>query len=390
MKKRILSFLLALILLAALTGCEQNQQMDTHKIGVVVYDLHDAQVQAFREYLEDYIAHSFPDVEFLYSDAITDSEGEMEFLRSAIAAGVQGILAFNSYDLPAEVALCAENRVYYIRPSSTVADDQFRLVADNPYFLGYFGPGEEMVYQAGYDMGLYFADKGLSDSYYILTGGAASGNTMHYQRTVGILDALQAGYGVTLPRTSQELAICQGPLTIQEGPLTVTLFSGYVGIPQVGQLAVTAYEQSQAGVVLGVIPLQAIADSMPNAKLGIIDCYTAANGELFRYGRLCYLTGKYQSIIAPAFAAMYNAIGGYAQDFRDNGKAFAISQGFWTSTSYRDFQEKYALSSGIAVNAYSYEDILDVCKAHNPNADLDRLKLLASQWDFESAVQRRK
>lgn len=34
-------------------------------------------------------------------------------------------------------------------------------------------------------------------------------------------------------------------------------------------------------------------------------------------------------------------------------------------------------SSGITLNAYSYEDLLEVCKAHNPNATLDDLKGLA-------------
>lgn len=87
---------------------------------------------------------------------------------------------------------------------------------------------------------------------------------------------------------------------------------------------------------------------------------------------------------------MYNAVTGYSEDFREDGKAFAIQQGFWTSTDYQDFQEKYELSSGITLNAYSYEDLLEVCKAHNPNATLDDLKGLAGAWDFDSAVQRRK
>ena len=45
---------------------------------------------------------------------------------------------------------------------------------------------------------------------------------------------------------------------------------------------------------------------------------------------------------------------------------------------------------GITLNAYSYEDLLEVCKAHNSNATLDDLKKLAGAWDFDSAVQRRK
>ncbi len=157
-----------------------------------------------------------------------------------------------------------------------------------------------------------------------------------------------------------------------------------------GEKAVAEFEKDPAGVVMSTIPVQAIADSLGDASLGTVDCYTETNGELFKNGNLKYLCGKYESIIGPAFAAMYNAVTGYSEDFREDEKAFAIQQGFWTSTNYQDFQKKYELSSGITLNAYSYEDLLDVCKAHNPEANLNDLKELAGAWDFDSAAQRRK
>ena len=52
--------------------------------------------------------------------------------------------------------------------------------------------------------------------------------------------------------------------------------------------------------------------------------------------------------------------------------------------------EKYALSSGVVMNAYSYGDIMNVCRAYNPKATLEDLKDLASGWDFDAALQRRK
>ena len=91
----------------------------------------------------------------------------MEFLKDAIEEGVEGIIAFNSFDLEKEVELCASGGVYYLRPSSTTDPEDFDKVADNPYFLGYFGPGNEMEYQAGYDMAAYFAEEKISDSYFI-------------------------------------------------------------------------------------------------------------------------------------------------------------------------------------------------------------------------------
>lgn len=389
--KKIIALLLALTMMLAMTSCAQKteEQEHIHKIGVIVYDLKDEQVQAFREYMEGYLGENFSDVDFLYSAGVTTDVEEMEFLNNAIAAGVEGIIAFNSFDLEKEVSLCASHGVYYLRPSSTTDPEDFAKVEDNPYFLGYFGPGNEMEYQAGYDMAAYFAKEQITDNYLLLSGGAGT-NVMHEQRAEGMLDALQEAYGVQFDQSSTELASSSETVSVEAGNLKVTVFPGYIGVPDVGEQAVAAFEKDPAGVVMSTIPVQAIAGSLGDASLGTVDCYTETNGELFKNGNLKYLCGKYESIIGPAFAAMYNAVTGYSEDFREDGKAFAIQQGFWTSTDYQDFKEKYELSSGITLNAYSYEDLLEVCKAHNPNATLDDLKELAGAWDFDSAVQRRK
>ena len=389
--KKIIALLLTLAFVATMISCGKNQEQEhIHKIGVLVYDLKDEQVQAFREYLESYIAGNFSDVDFLYSSEVTTEEKEMEFLNNAIAEGVEGVLAFNSFDLEKEVSLCAENGVYFIRPSSTTASGrsltklQIILIS-----LAILDREVRWSIRQATTWEAYFADEQMSDSYFLLSGGAGT-NVMHEQRAEGMLDALQEAYGVQFEQSSAELASASEPVSVEAGNLKVTVFPGYIGVPDVGEKAVAEFEKDPAGVVMSTIPVQAIADSLGDASLGTVDCYTETNGELFKNGNLKYLCGKYESIIGPAFAAMYNAVTGYSEDFREDGKAFAIQQGFWTSTNYQDFQKKYELSSGITLNAYSYEDLLDVCKAHNPEANLNDLKELAGAWDFDSAAQRRK
>ncbi len=59
-EKNCTVLLLALILVSAMTSCAQKAgKQHIHKIGVVVYDLKDEQVQAFRQYMEGYIAAKF-------------------------------------------------------------------------------------------------------------------------------------------------------------------------------------------------------------------------------------------------------------------------------------------------------------------------------------------
>ena len=96
-----------------------------HKIGVPVYNLTDGEVRMFREYLENYIAGCFTDVTFLYSETITNEEELQSFLSTCVEEGVEGVMAFISYDLKKEVEFCAANKIYYIRAAGTHHSAEF-------------------------------------------------------------------------------------------------------------------------------------------------------------------------------------------------------------------------------------------------------------------------
>lgn len=362
---------------------------DMHKIGVIVYNIADEQVVAFRDYLENYIAVCFPDVQFIYSSSITSPESEMEFIQDVCDAGAEGILSFNSYDLKAEVELCEANQVYYMRAASSISDEDYEDVKDNPYFIGAVGPGEEMEYEAGYNMAKYFVEKYEGDEYFILSGGAGYGVGMHQERTKGILAGLQDAYGVKLDADIEELAKAFAETTAEAGNLKVCIASGFLDsetfLPGIQEF----YQNHPYGIVLSVYPICDMVNVLEDAKLGVIDCYDEVNLQLFLNDKLHYVTGKFSSTIGPSFAAMYNAVTGYAEDFREDGQAFRLIQGFWTSDNLDDYTEKYTYSSSIVLNAYNYEDLDNVCKVRNPDADLEDLKELVSAYTFEDAVARR-
>lgn len=386
--KRLISLLLIIACFFCLYACSApvSETAPVHKLGVMVYDLTDEEVLAFREYLENYIAPGFQDVEFLYSAAVTTRESAMQFLQDVIDAGAEGILAFNTFDLEKEVNYCAERGVYYIQPSATVDEAAFEAVAENPYFLGVIGPGAQTEYYAGFAMGKYLAETKQDDTYFILSGGACLGNAMHYARTCGILDALEDFYGAEF---DDFLAVSSEPITVTEDDFTVTVCGGYISDEGFLKIAKQSYAQNSHSNVLAVLPLAGMADVISDARVGVIDCYNATNERLFQAGKLNCLCGKYQSIIGPAFAAMYNAVTGHADAFRDNGRAFSLQQGFWVSATSEDFEKKYALSSGIALNAYSLDDLMQAIAEYNENANLNTLRSLTDGWEFEAAVERR-
>ena len=390
MTKKWIALVLALALCLGLIACGGNNApvQEVHKIGVIVYNLGDEEVIGMREYLQGYIQKSFEIVEFVYSDSIQTQEQEMKFIQDACDQGVEGFMSFRTFDLKAEVELCEKNSAYYMLASGTVSDAEFDEVADNPWFLGMFGPGIELEYLAGLQMAKFFARDGAK-RFYLLSGGAGTGNDMHYQRTLGMLNGLSTLAGVSYGRPTEDLAAVTETTIVSAGPYNVTIVPGYMSQDESRAKAINVYMNGTYDVVLATLNVGDFLPAIRNSRLGMVDSYNTRNLQLFTTGKLHYLVGKYSSSVGPAFALMFNAVTGYASDFRNDGKAIKVAQDFWTSDNAEDFNEKYTLSQSETMNAYSFGDLSAVCKAFNPEADLVHLIALAQAGSYEAVLVRR-
>lgn len=383
MKKVIAALLILLLCLPAYAEDE------VHKIGVIVYNTADEEVLGFKEYLKGYIEENFEMVRFVYSYSINSAEQEMNFIQAACDQGVEGFMSFVTYDLPNEVALCQQNGAYYLLASGTVSAEDFEAVQDNPSFLGAFGPGQPFEFQAGADIARYFIREKVGTRFFVLSGGAALGNEMHYQRTLGILDTLASAYGASFPLTRDEIARTDKPITVETDRVTVTVCPGYLRLDDVLNTARETFEAGSYDAVLSVLPPLDAVDFIGRTPLGVVDSYNTRNLQLVTEGVLKVVVGKYNSIVGPAFALMLNAVTGYAEDFRENGKAVKVIQGFWTSDSAEDYNEKYALSTSAAMNAYNFDDLSKVIRIYNPDADLNALCALAEACSYRAVQARR-
>ncbi len=396
MTKKYTALLLALILILLCAACGgtskpgQKAATEVHKLGVIVYNTGDNEVIGFREYLQGYIEDNFEMVKFVYSESISSGEEELAFIQNACDDGVEGFMSFLSHDLKAEVELCALNEVYYMLASGTVASEDFDAVAENPWFLGMFGPGEAFEFQAGADMARFFIGENVGNRYFILSGGAALGNEMHYQRTLGILDAFSSAYGVSFPQSREELAGTEKPITVETDKLTVTICPGYVARESFFEKVKSVYAAQECDAVLSVLPPADMISVIDGKPLGVVDSYHTRNLQLFDDEALQFVVGKYSSMVGPAFALMLNAVTGYAADFRNsNGKAVRVTQGFWVSDSREDYVAKYTLSSSATKNAYSFDDLVKVIRIYNPDATLNDLIALAEACSYFSVEARR-
>jgi len=404
MKQYLAAVLAAVLLLSLLYGCAaqttedianrdqamaEASGMTLHKIGVATYNIKDAQVMMFKEYLDTYIKQCFSDVTFLYSESITSSEEMMDFLELCAGEGVEGIMMFNSYDLKQEVEFCASHGMYTIRPSGTFSDAEFNSVASNPYFIGQIGPGAEKEYEEAADMTRALAGEGKR--YVILSGGAFLGNEMHRLRTVAILDVLQEMYGVSLEQGSEALAMAEEATTVKAGDLELILCPGYLEMEAYSGPASEAIASGKYTTVLSTIPVTPLMDALNAVEIecGVIDCFSEDNYFGFKKGKIAYVAGKYQSEIGPGFAALYNAITGYGEAYRVDGKAFRLEQGFWTAADSAGYDSMYALARGAGINAYNYEDLYSVIKVLTPEADFEDFQSLVESYSYEECLARR-
>ncbi len=362
-------------------------------IGVSVYDAGDEEAMEFRQYLENYIGGSF-DVEFLFNvDPIDSAEDEIAFIEELHEQGAQGVISFLTTYVEDVLPMCEEYGVYYICASGTIGDEVYERVKDNPCFLGTIGPSGEEEQEAGEWLAASMAagDTDKNYSYLVVTGGSAVGNEMHLLRTVGILSKLQEIYGLSYDMSAEELAQCGELTEIGTGSdVRITLLPAYLSEGTEVSEAVRAgdYDAVLSSLTIGeaVNQISEIErEEGRNIRIGMVDCFTDENSAYFNASdvngdaKLNLLVGKYGAVVAPAFAAMYNACSGYAEDFRDDGNAFRLYQSYWYVSDTEEFNELYALSIGMYENVYSAADMIQVLKAYSPETDFEQFREFAQK-----------
>ncbi len=85
---------------------------------------------------------------------------------------------------------------------------------------------------------------------------------------------------------------------------------------------------------------------------------------------------------------IYNAITGSPDAVKENGEAVRLYQNLWTAKSEEEYIELYGYASGIYENAYSCDDLMQVIRQFNEDADPQSFKALTEASDLESAKER--
>lgn len=327
------------------TSAKESKKQSDVKIGVLVQDVSGEEALGFRAYYEDYIADQYG-VTFTYTDELTDAASEKSAIEKFASQGYQGVISFSSNDRALQIETCESNQIYYAVAAGMLDDDQYEQYKGNEYFLGQVGPSMETEYQAGVDMGKFFADKGIKT---VAMYGAFIPNPMHVYRVAGVL----SGLGLSYEGSTDEAEVV-GKIFADQGvdPSKVS-----------GDIEMVAYLQGYGDTTTDEInaAIQAAPDAFISVGMattfftqqlnaaGIefsdIDSFTKSNGEAITSGKLVYLAGKYSSSVGPAFALIMNAINGNIVRDAD-GNAVSISQNYQVATDEATFDEFYKTDNG--------------------------------------------
>ena len=406
---RFLSLILALTLvLGVLAGCGSSSSDSTedadsevyYTIGVAVYDSSDPEMGIFYSYYHEYIEESFP-VDFLLSDTLSSTEDVIAFVEEVKAQGGSGIIAFYAPDLEAIVEACEENEMYIVLGSSSISDEEYEAVKDNEYFLGVIGPDDEEEYNAGAEMAQNFIDGG-AQSFLILSGGSGDEeNYMHYTRTVGMLETLESELGMEYSSSASELAASTEVVVVETGDYAVVICPGYLDYTGY-DLFVDALENYDFDAILAACGVSDVLDELKEeiktseklTLVGVIDCFSTENYDAFETkdangnSLINYVKGKYSSMVAPAFVAMFNALNGDMDLVKPDGVAFRLYQTYWTAASEEEYAELYGYTQSLFENAYSASDLMAVIGAYNDEATYEAFAELAESTDVESVMER--
>ena len=315
-------------------------------------------------------------IEFMFSEGISDAGAMTTFIESAYSSGCEGIISTLSNSIDQGAAVANDLGMYFIGIASAPAKENTTIDS----YLSVAGASAAGFGSSYHDAIAAAVSDGGDHSIVILSGAAAYGATSFIEGTAGSLKALQDLYGLTfdedpyalatsattveatnnkglkvmiVPGMGEQLINAVTPL-IQSGEYDVVV--GTTDIYSSLSVAVDEVEKS-TGKNIKFISRCSFSDAMAtamNAKDSTGNPVVDAMITEGTYGRVA------------AAIMMRNAFDGYADQMRDNGAAsFVGSNAPLVVTSGEQYN---ALTAGdMPYSFVTVDEILALCCKVNPD-----------------------
>ncbi len=379
----------------AVTGdASTDKQFEKIKIAYATNSV-DETFMAMKTAYDNVIAPTL-NIEFIYSEPISDAGALTTFIENAYAAGCQGVIVDLASSMDQAAAVCNDLGLYYVGISSADSKENMQM----PYYLSVAGTGA-----AGYGESYAEAIKevvgdGQEHSILIMSGAASYGATSSIEGTSGSLKGLQEVYGLTYTKDIKELATSATQIDAENDKgVKITVFPG------MKDMATSVSPLLQSGEYDVLIGANNIYDSLGVAvdevekafgknikfitRSSFSDAVSAAmngkdsTGDAIINGLVAQ--GTYERVVAPII--IRNAMDGFADNMRGDGRCSYISKSRpLTVTSVEDYN---ALSKDNMPYAFvTEEEILSLTNKYNPDVTWETIDELGATLTVDNILKK--
>lgn len=405
------------VLCAGLVGCGGGSSKI--RIGFINPDTGGGETVAWASYVSDYLSKAYSDkYEFYIStfSSFSSTTSNTTECKDMLAKGCKAIVEIG-YGNEANFTACKEKGAYYCAVGSSPNNKTKLTSAEwgsiNDHFVGVLGPSLDQEAQTGYDMADHYIKQGLKDFgiYGCVIGYAQSyGLTVHAWRVAGMLKRMLQDapddttqycvfdnggkqVGFTKKSNADEIeSVIAGRSNfygvdakgkqwavgdiVNVGPYRVNYWQQNVADTTLNDAEIEYFTTDKAGnnnpvagfksqVILGSASAygmfakkgRCVIGSDGKIDLGIaeVESFADANQSAMESGYITYESGKMNSCIGPAFAAVFSALNGRNFGVNAAGAAELMvgSQGFWNVGDINEFKELASFDAYATHPAYS-------------------------------------
>ncbi len=390
--RRLLGMVFVLVMMSSMVGCKGNEEkaaVDTEAaveasseessnttteaeveqadeiypaekvlIGVEIYDPTESETIEIQKYYE-YLAQNF-NVEFKYSEAITNADQEMKFIEDCAIAGCKGFIARYNVSKEEQVKKVLEYDMYYYGGTT----DFYETFKSEPEYLG-FVSANGSDYEAGKALGQWVLDQGFDNVVYA-NGGADFGVAIFVDRQKGFMEAVGDQVAVTVVKGfpgDQFFADQAAALSTEGLDAVVASFNG-----------VDFWAQPIASA------------GLENVKLATIGAINQAYLDAFMGNALSYLVAGNIQAYGFGVAMICNAVDGNSEAVEKDGLATLYAVPNFIVSSAEECEKIVEIQNNERI--FTSEDWKEIIVKLNPSANAQTIIDLADSGTKENVLSR--
>lgn len=198
---------------------------DPAVIGVCFSQIN-TEYNTYKEYLEDYIGPKY-NLEFIFSEAVSDVAGEISFLESCSAQGAVGFIDFAGNDMEQISQRCEDLGIYLV--FQYVLDEDQKDLLSSEYFLGTANSDSAIIGEKYGEALTKVAGNGELEGVLLTTAVAAKGNVQHIETGLNVLDGIASMANLTYTEDEYDIVTSSSAMAVENSAdLPIYVYPGTV------------------------------------------------------------------------------------------------------------------------------------------------------------------